>query len=198
MLGASSNTRIAASPDGPASLGPPADPSAVVDPPDPVTPADPGEPPVPRDPPAPRDPPDPVDAPPKPFEPPSIALVWPPDPAAVPPVPAADRAGELPQPAQGAASASQQTPWAIHLEVFDMCAPVGSDSVEAFIASRRAPLLDAPIRSTCAQGQLTGAVDLMKVGNIPFAELRTPLCAVWPLVVTESCALVPLASSNFR
>jgi hypothetical protein len=28
------------------------------------------------------------------------------------------------------------------------------------------------------QGQLIGAVDVTNVGNIPFADIRAPLCAV--------------------
>ena len=49
-----------------------------------------------------------------------------------------------------------------------------------------------------AHGQLIGAVEGMNVGGCPFAELRVPLWATWPAVVTESWAAMPLLSSNLR
>jgi len=50
-----------------------------------------------------------------------------------------------------------------------------------------------------SHGQSIGAVDAMNVGPMPLADLSIPLCAVCPVLDTESTAVVaPALSSNFR
>ena len=50
-----------------------------------------------------------------------------------------------------------------------------------------------------SHGQRIGAVESIQVGTIDGSvAISVPSCAVWPAVVTESLAVVPVPSSNFQ
>ena len=53
--------------------------------------------------------------------------------------------------------------------------------------------------SSVRHGQEIGAVEAIHVGSMSaLAAISVPSCAVWPVVVTESLAVVPVPSSNFQ
>ena len=48
-------------------------------------------------------------------------------------------------------------------------------------------------------GHTIGAVDGIHLGSAkPVADINVPLCAVWPAMVVESAAVIPVVSSNFQ